>query len=98
MQTHNRRSLSPTRDEVAELVTVTDPSPPELPKDVVDLLRHARRYCRTITRHLPYEQFDCIVRQCGEFEDEIDELLQKYNYSIPAGRFDYWYWEWLRET
>jgi len=95
MQTHNRRALSPTRDEVAELVTIVDPHPPELPEDVVDLLRRARRYCRDLTKSLPEDDYYCIRYQCGNFEEAIDELLQKYNYSMPAGRFDYWQYEWF---
>lgn len=99
MQTHNRRALSPTRDEVAELVTIVDPNPPELPQDVVVLLRRARRYCKSLIDHLPEEEkFECMVRQCGEFEESIDEVLQKYNYSMPARRLDHGVWEWWRET
>ena len=41
MQKHDRRALSPTRDELAELVAVKDPNPPKLPEDVVKLLRRA---------------------------------------------------------
>ncbi|MCX7144195.1 MAG: hypothetical protein NT123_24795 [Proteobacteria bacterium] len=97
MQKYDRRSQSPTRDEVAELVAVTDPTPPELPEEVVDLLRRARQHCKDIARAVPYNKYDCIMYKCGNFEDEIDELLQKYCYSMPEGRFDYWQSEWFRE-
>ncbi len=97
MQPHNRRALSQTRDEVAELVTIVDLNPPELPEDVVDLLRRARRYCKSLIDHLPEEeQFECMVQQCSDFEESIDELLQKYNYSMPAERLNYGVWEWWR--
>ena len=99
MQKQNRRALSPTRDELAELVTIVDPHPPELPEDVVDLLRRARRYCKSLIDHLPREeQFECMARQVGDFEESIDELLQKYNYSMPARRLGYGHWEGWREV
>jgi len=97
MQKHNRRTIFPTRDEVAEFVTVTDPYPPELPEEVVDLLRRARQHCLDIAKALPDNEYYCVLYKCGDFKDEIDEMLQKYCYSMPAGTFDYWDWEWFVE-
>lgn len=93
MQKHNRRVLYPTREEFAALAVVIDPNPPELPKDVVVLLRRARRYCGSIVKALPHDQYECVAMQCDFFEDAIDELLQKYCYSTPARRYDYWEYE-----
>ena len=93
MQKHNRRVLSPSREEFAELAVVIDPNPPELPKEVVVLLRQARRYCGQIIKTLPHDEYECVAMQCDWFADSIDELLQKYYYSIPAFRYDYWDWE-----
>lgn len=92
MQKYNRRVLSPTRDEFAVL-TFVDPHPPELPEEVVYLLRRARQQCRDIAKALPSDEYYCVLYKCGNFEDEIDELLQKYCYSTPAGRLDCWDWQ-----
>lgn len=97
MQKYNRRSLSPTRGELAALLTVVDPNHPQLPEEIVDLLRRARQHCRDIAKALPEDEYYCVMYKCGDFEEEIDELLQKYCYSMPEGRFDYWQHEWFRE-
>ena len=94
MKKYNRRALSLTRGELADLLTVKDPNPFELPKEVVVLLRRARRHCGAIVKFLPWHGFECVAMQCDNFADEIDELLQKYNCSIPFNGFDYWEWEW----
>ena len=98
MQKYERWVLSPTRGELADLLTVKDPNPPELPKEVVVLLRRARRHCGAILKVLPVaDEFDCAARRCDGFADEIDELLQKYNYAIPFKDNDYWEWEWQQQ-
>ena len=93
MQKHNRRVLSPSREEFAELAVVIDPNPPELPKEVVVLLRQARRYCGQIIKTLRHDEYECVAMQCDYFADSIDELLQKYCYSISARGYDCWEWE-----
>lgn len=59
MQKYNRRVLSPTRDEFAVL-TFVDPHPPELPEEVVYLLRRARQQCRDIAKALPSDEYYCV--------------------------------------
>jgi len=95
MQKHNRRALVPTRQELAELIAIKDPNPPELPKDVVDLLRGLRHEFAWIFDALRRDGLEReadhlgILFELDMYVDSVDELLQKYNYFIGTRPHDY---------
>ena len=95
MQKHNRRALCPSRDEVAGLTEVKHPNPPELPADVVDELRRARNHFFRIAQTIEDEAYavewnrEGIAWDCTYHAEDIQLLLEKYNYAIGDPPF-YW--------
>jgi len=90
MQKHNRRFLLPTPEEVAELSSLKESRPPELPASVVAALRRARDHFGAIAESITDEIYECegnragVSIDCDQHAGDIDYLLSVLHYSAGS--------------
>lgn len=90
MRKNNRKGLFPKPREVAELASLREPSPAELPAAVVEALRRARDQFSRIAESITDVAYECkgnragVSIDCDLHADEIDFLLSKLRYSTGS--------------